>query len=349
MGIFERVGDMKKYSHYKIRHNKVLMKRNAYHNKSSTSWGWVLLILLMYIGVGFIIYTANLLNNHHIHFNVGIGIITITSIVILCNLSVVMKWHRRVTSKRIIATIASSTLIALVMLAYAGITPFSTGKNEIVSFIHNINRDSSIPYNGSESTPIPIDSTTTAAPKITPIARPIIATTVEWIGTNGETEHEYLWLLGGDGKQIELFNNPQAHDPSWDELIVFLASDTTDKHVYIYGSFVCANFAEMLHNNAEVVGIRAAYVLIDLSGYTDPYNLGIPSSTSHALNVFNTTDKGLVYIDDTAPISYYPCSADKKVTLLIGSEYIVESIFPCYGWDSIWDSLGTVTNIDIQW
>jgi len=45
----------------------------------------------------------------------------------------------------------------------------------------------------------------------------------------------------------------------------------------VVGSFVCADFAETLHNNAEKVGIRVAYVTVN----------GI-----HALNAFDTTDRG---------------------------------------------------------
>lgn len=90
------------------------------------------------------------------------------------------------------------------------------------------------------------------------------------------------------GSSICLINYKNATDPTWDELITFLWKDGTDDHFYMNGSFVCADFAEMLHNNAEVSGIKAAWVSVD-------FVVG----DGHALNAFNTTDNGLVYVDCT--------------------------------------------------
>ena len=55
------------------------------------------------------------------------------------------------------------------------------------------------------------------------------------------------------------------------------------------GAFVCADFAEAIHNNAEAVGIRAGWVSLTFEG----------TSEGHALNAFETADRGLVYIDCT--------------------------------------------------
>lgn len=189
---------------------------------------------------------------------------------------------------------------------------------------------------GSSST-----SNLLATPTPTPTATP--TPTPQWVGPNGETEHEYVmcgfncYNVGGDGNKIELVNNPDATDPTWNELKSFLSQDKTDKKLYDEDSFLCGDFAEMLHNNAEESGIRAAYVSLNLS------------SGLHACNAFNTIDDGLVYIDDTGRSSYSSCSADKKVTVSIGSKYIPKSIFPCAGWSSTWESSGTVTNVSIQW
>ena len=90
------------------------------------------------------------------------------------------------------------------------------------------------------------------------------------------------------GTQICLINYKNATDPTWEELIAFLQEDDTDDHLYINGSFVCADFAEMLHNNAEASGVKAVWVSVD-------FTVG----EGHALNAFNTTDKGLVYADCT--------------------------------------------------
>jgi len=146
---------------------------------------------------------------------------------------------------------------------------------------------------------------------------------------------------GSDGHYITLEDNPDAINPTWSQLKAFLKVDDTDEQTYNDYSFVCADFAEMLHNNAEAAGIRAAYVGVDL----------VDCPTGHALNAFNTPSRGVVYIDSTGTSSWdtYPCSCDTLVDVEVGREYIPESIFPCQGWSSTWGSLGKVTQIHIQW
>lgn len=101
---------------------------------------------------------------------------------------------------------------------------------------------------------------------------------------------DVLNAASGSGEPIKLYENGEALDPSWAQLRSFLESDNTDQHLYIPDSFVCADFAVMLHNRAEAVGIRTAYVSIDFI-----------SGPAHAINAFHTTDRGLVYIDCTGP------------------------------------------------
>jgi hypothetical protein len=99
-------------------------------------------------------------------------------------------------------------------------------------------------------------------------------------------------LVGGDGEPIILIDNPDAIDPSYAELVAFIQQDTTDAKDYLEHpriGYVCADFAEDVHNNAEAAGIRAASVSVDFEG----------DEMGHACNAFNTIDKGLVYIDCT--------------------------------------------------
>lgn len=104
--------------------------------------------------------------------------------------------------------------------------------------------------------------------------------------------------VGGDGEPIELIDNPDATNPTYAELAAFIRADATDTKAYLeegliglrnYEPRVCADFAEAVHNNAEVAGIRAAWVSL----YFEENHEG------HALNAFETTDRGLVYIDCT--------------------------------------------------
>jgi len=87
--------------------------------------------------------------------------------------------------------------------------------------------------------------------------------------------------------RVQLINNENATDPTWQQLKSFLIADKTDEKDYVLGTFMCGAFAEELHNNAEAAGIRAAWVTMDFKG----------ESEGHALNAFYTADGGLVYID----------------------------------------------------
>ena len=130
------------------------------------------------------------------------------------------------------------------------------------------------------------------------------------------------------GSDVRLVNYKNATDPSWAELIAFLQRDATDERLYEEDVFACADFAELLHNNAEAAGIKAAYVGVD-------FVVG----AGHALNAFNTTDKGLVYVDCTSGFSSpvvaeltdsgdgsEACAHDKIAYVLEGNEYGVISM-----------------------
>lgn len=106
---------------------------------------------------------------------------------------------------------------------------------------------------------------------------------------------------------------------------------------------MCADFAEELHNNAESTGIRAAFVAVELG----PCSY-FPSIGGHALNAFETTDRGLVFIDCTS--SNQGVNADKIVNVEVGKDYIPISIFPEPGWDDVWFNMGEVLEIEvIEW
>ncbi len=101
---------------------------------------------------------------------------------------------------------------------------------------------------------------------------------------------DVLNACGADGEPVALYENPEAEDPSWEQLEWFLICDDTDKQSYLPDSFICAGFATTLHDNAEAEGIRASYVSVKFA-----------DGPAHALNAFNTTDRGIVYIDCTGP------------------------------------------------
>jgi hypothetical protein len=128
-----------------------------------------------------------------------------------------------------------------------------------------------------------------------------------------------------------------ATDPTWVELLEFIQSDRTDQHAYVEGHYVCMHFAMALHNNAERAGIRAAYVVVEFPG------------TSHALNAFKTTDRGLVFIDCTGA-TYNPSgiSHDKLAHVEKGDYYAHMYLFPESDWHTA-SEWGIVSKVTIYW
>ncbi len=188
-------------------------------------------------------------------------------------------------------------------------------------------------------------------------------------------------LSGGCyGEYIVLINNGAAQNPTYKELLAFLKADDTDKYVYSYtfpvaGFYygdaedsidvayltdivegrafpsdprICADFAERLHNNAELAGIRAGYVSIDLEGYPDAEGYGIPSDAGHALNVFETSDRGLVFIDCTGGSEGGPKHMDSEVgSLELGATYRPRLLFVSEDWHLL--SMGKITAVETTW
>ena len=89
---------------------------------------------------------------------------------------------------------------------------------------------------------------------------------------------------------MENYNNKDTSDPTWQQLMSFLTTDKTDGNDYSLFSFPCGAFAEEVHNNAEALGIRAAWVAVDFQD----------ASERHALNAFHTIDRGIVFVDCTS-------------------------------------------------
>ena len=138
-------------------------------------------------------------------------------------------------------------------------------------------------------------------------------------------------------------------NPSWKELKAFLLKDDTDKLPYIYPAFVCADFANRVRENAQEAGWRCAVVSMRLTGYDDPFNFGIPSDSGHAVNAFETTDRGLVYIDSTGWVDGVgPIPADRLAVLEIGKRQRNTFIFPSDGWENK-DNVSIIRSIDIRW
>jgi hypothetical protein len=177
---------------------------------------------------------------------------------------------------------------------------------------------------------------------VTELASELISGASEEVpGTDGKYIIHYniqpRYLKSPSGESARLINNSDATPPTWQELMDFLTADATDRKQYNVDSFACVAFAEELHNNAEAAGIEAAFVGVQFED----------REIGHALNAFNTTDRGLVFIDCTSPVQsnmpYLPITglddeeagnygeakavgADKVAYVELGREYGVISV-----------------------
>lgn len=137
----------------------------------------------------------------------------------------------------------------------------------------------------------------------------------------------------------DLVSNGTATNPTWAQLSDFLLGDKTDQKAYVPGVYMCGDFARDVHNNAERAGIRAAYVAVEFP------------SAYHSLNAFQTTDRGLIFIDCTGREASQssPSNCDKTVNVRLGRSYVPKSLFPECPWNVTWGNMGTVLDVEIYW
>jgi len=101
-------------------------------------------------------------------------------------------------------------------------------------------------------------------------------------------------------------------DPTYQEVVRFVASDRTDQRRYDLSS-ACVVFAKEFRSNANKAGLKCAYVVVYF-----------PEGFSHALNAFNTTDRGLIFVEP---------QSDEVFSLVIGESYWNRSRYMAPGYD----------------
>jgi len=141
--------------------------------------------------------------------------------------------------------------------------------------------------------------------------------------------------LGGDGHDIELTRNQSAVDPTYDQMIEFIKTDKTDRNEYIPDKYVCGDFAEDVQNNAEVAGYNCAWVYIEFE-----------DGIAHACNAFDTTDRGLIFIDCTRSIGDGPTNQDCIVNVADSEEY-TQKFIKSSNYEPL--SMGVVESYEIIW
>mgnify|MGYP006288865611 FL=1 len=150
-----------------------------------------------------------------------------------------------------------------------------------------------------------------------------------------DIEEDYQSLLGSYQDLSERSGQPGVTGIDWTELKIFLKQDNTDKSEYVEGSFDCSGFAINLRDSATSHGIRCAYVEIE-------FLVG----QGHALNAFETTDYGTVYVDSTEADQIAFVEIGEKYGV-IGLESIKTRFIECSGRpDRFWGDLEYTTRSD---
>jgi hypothetical protein len=140
-------------------------------------------------------------------------------------------------------------------------------------------------------------------------------------------------IIGYDGHEISLQNQPGARNPTMAELEAFILADDTNTVPYQMPTWVCSNYAQQVHDRAEAQGIRAGLVYITQQEYCSPNIVG------HMLNVFETTDGGLVYVDCT--------ERDDLARPVVGELYLLQNMTAPQGWITL--DHATVLGIITWW
>lgn len=89
-------------------------------------------------------------------------------------------------------------------------------------------------------------------------------------------------------------------DPTYSEMLTFLAVDQTDKNTYNENTYYCYHFCNDVLTNAFSQGFKAGFVYIEFS------------EGAHAAVCFDTVDGGLVFVEP---------QSDEIVNVAVGLEY----------------------------
>jgi hypothetical protein len=107
---------------------------------------------------------------------------------------------------------------------------------------------------------------------------------------------------GPSGQQtLQTSNEYSLHNPTYQEMKTFLAQDPTNNNSYVESKYVCVDFAAGVKNDADAKGIRCGVV-----------DIFYPDGYGHTINAFDTTDRGLIYIEP---------QFDQEVKLVVGRSY----------------------------
>jgi hypothetical protein len=98
----------------------------------------------------------------------------------------------------------------------------------------------------------------------------------------------------------------------YEEVVEFLSSDRTDSNKFINQYYDCVSFTNALRDNAIGKGIRCGIATFTMSSIQGNSVMG------HAINCFETTDRGTVYFD--------PQTDGQRYDIRVGGTYVLQGV-----------------------
>ncbi len=146
----------------------------------------------------------------------------------------------------------------------------------------------------------------------------------EGVISGNTTGYEKGYSLGYDnGKEFVVTHLDQyvtiPKAVAYEEVLEFLKEDRTDESEYT-DDYNCISFADDLKERANNQGIKCALVSMDLVGDYD--------NTAHAINAFETIDRGIVYFD--------PQTDGQRYGIYVGGVYRLSELYKITKVDVIW-------------
>jgi len=89
-----------------------------------------------------------------------------------------------------------------------------------------------------------------------------------------------------NNKVLRIAPQYKLHDPTYAETMAFIQADQTDRKKWIENVYDCKHFAYDVKRSAELKGLNCALVCIVY-----------PDQNGHCLVAFQTTDRGLIFIE----------------------------------------------------
>ena len=116
-------------------------------------------------------------------------------------------------------------------------------------------------------------------------------------------------------------------DPTYQQLKAFIAADRTDTNAYVLDSYVCEDFSFDVKTHAMQQKFRCAYVSIRFIG-----------DKAHAIVAFNTTDRGIIYIEP---------QSDEEVNLQAGKHYWTQCVITTVHYTTTFND--TIERFNVIW